>query len=117
MVGHTKSLYVPVLHVLLVVVPLGGAAAERRMVVVSIRDVPTTVMDAVGLAEGSPFPSQSLLGPPTPGLPWASARVAAVETHARRDPAPVVNGPAAMHRAGRAALGLLRTGSHTRSGA
>jgi arylsulfatase A-like enzyme len=61
-VAHAKSLYAPVLHVpLIVVYPPRVPAAVRRREPVSIRDIPATVMDVLGLATESPFPGTSLL--------------------------------------------------------
>ncbi len=68
---HGTSLYETELHVPLVIVPPG--AGESRQVVtetVSLRDLPATIVDLVGFAEGSPFPGSSLVKlwkkPPAP---------------------------------------------------
>lgn len=58
---HGTSLYQTELHVPLLIVPPGGAA--RGQVVketVSLRDLPATIVDMLGLGEGSPFPGTSL---------------------------------------------------------
>lgn len=60
--GHERSLYASVLHVPLVmrfpgVVPAG----VRRSEVVSIRDIPTTVLDVLNLEAAEDFPGVSLL--------------------------------------------------------
>jgi arylsulfatase A-like enzyme len=63
LVGHARSLYAPVLYVPLVVVyPPRIAGGTRRRETVSIRDIPATVMDVIGLADQHPFPGISLVG-------------------------------------------------------
>jgi arylsulfatase A-like enzyme len=62
LVRHARSLYTTVLHVPLVVVaPSRVPAGVRRQETVSIRDIPATVMDVLGLSAESPFPGTSLL--------------------------------------------------------
>ena len=62
LVMHARSLYTPVLLVPLVVVyPPRVPAGVRRGEPVSIRDIPATVMDVLGLGDGHPFPGTSLL--------------------------------------------------------
>ncbi len=59
--GHGFSLFQPEVHVpLLVIGP--GRVPEGRVVrePVSLRDVPATVVDLIGTAEGAPFPGASL---------------------------------------------------------
>ncbi|MCI0432256.1 MAG: sulfatase [Gemmatimonadetes bacterium] len=83
-VGHSKTLHKHALHVPLVIVPPGGTSAQRRAGVASIRDIPATVMDVLGLADRSPFPGEPLLrrGTDAPGAdPWSSLRFAAMEKH------------------------------------
>ena len=60
--GHGNSLYRPSLRVPLLI-RLPGAARGGTVVTtpVSLRSIPATVVDALGLAEGSPFPGRSLL--------------------------------------------------------
>ena len=61
LVGHMKSLYSGVLHVPLVVVAPGRVAAGvRRQDVVSIRDIPATVLDLAGVPNTKSFPGTSL---------------------------------------------------------
>jgi arylsulfatase A-like enzyme len=58
---HGESLYRTEVHVPLVIVPPGhdrGPAVVRKTV--SLRDLPATVVDLVGLAEGSPLLGRSL---------------------------------------------------------
>jgi arylsulfatase A-like enzyme len=78
LLAHSRSLYAPVLHVPLVLYyPARLAGGVRRSQIVSIRDIPATIMDVVGLAEQSPFPGVTLArhgdGP--------SQRVATVEKY------------------------------------
>jgi arylsulfatase A-like enzyme len=61
LVGHGRSLYREELHVPLLmarpgVVPSGKIVFEP----VSLRDLPATIVDVLGLSEGSPFPGQSI---------------------------------------------------------
>jgi arylsulfatase A-like enzyme len=61
--GHGTSLYQPQLHVPLVIVPPSGSPRPLRPVVpetVSLRDLPATVVDLLGLKAGTPFPGGSL---------------------------------------------------------
>ena len=68
---HGESLYRPEIRVPLLVVP----PSNRRLPgvvrqVVSLRDLPATIVEQVGLAAGSPFPGRPLPGPgrdPSPG--------------------------------------------------
>lgn len=80
-VAHWKTLHTFALHVPLVIVPPGGTQAERRSEVVSIRDIPTTVMDVLGLAERSPFPGVALLRDSAATDPWSNVRVATAEKY------------------------------------
>jgi arylsulfatase A-like enzyme len=60
--GHRKSLYQPEVHVpLLVSWPGVISAPTRRHEPVSLRDVPATVVELLGLGGESPFPGTSLL--------------------------------------------------------
>lgn len=59
--GHGMSLYRREVHVPLVVVPPSSRAVGRRIAdPVSLRDVPATVVDLLGLGGPSPFPGRSL---------------------------------------------------------
>lgn len=52
LMGHANSLYRPLLHVPLVIVPPGGLpTAARVSPVVSLRDLPATILDVVGAGE------------------------------------------------------------------
>ncbi len=58
---HGSSLYQTELHVPLLVIPPGGT--DSKLVVketVSLRDLPATIVDVLGLDAGSPFPGVSL---------------------------------------------------------
>jgi arylsulfatase A-like enzyme len=66
-IQHGKSLYWPSLHVPLILrFPERVAAGERVARAVSLRDIPATVMDALG-GSTAPFPGSSLV--PSPGEP------------------------------------------------
>jgi arylsulfatase A-like enzyme len=58
---HAESLYLPEIHVPLIVMP-PRSRAFRGIVTdpVSLVDIPATVVDLAGLAAGSPFPGHSL---------------------------------------------------------
>jgi arylsulfatase A-like enzyme len=61
MFSHGTSLYQPQLHVPLVIVPTAGGPAGRVVAeTVSLRDLPATVVDLLGLAADAPFPGTSL---------------------------------------------------------
>ncbi len=58
---HGESLYRPEIHVpLLILLPNGERAGMVVRETVSLRDLPSTIVDVVGLADGSPFPGRSL---------------------------------------------------------
>ena len=60
---HGRSLYREEVHVPLVVVPPGGMARGVSIPdPVSLRDLPATIVDVVGLRNDSPFPGKSLAG-------------------------------------------------------
>jgi arylsulfatase A-like enzyme len=61
--GHGTSLYQPQLHVPLLIVPPASGPKPLRPVIpetVSLRDLPATVVDLVGLESNAPFPGASL---------------------------------------------------------
>ena len=61
--GHGNSLYHPLIDVPLVVLPPGGLKPGASPVVadpVSLRDIPATVVDLLGMGAGAPFPGTSL---------------------------------------------------------
>ena len=61
LVSHANSLYLPALHVPLVMVfPTRVPAGRRVSDPVSLRDLTNTVMDIVGLGRATPFPGESL---------------------------------------------------------
>ncbi len=61
LLDHGNSLYLPLLHVPLIVTLPGGEAAGRVVeATVSLRDLPATVMDLVGTGAGHPLPGRSL---------------------------------------------------------
>ncbi len=57
---HGESLYSTEIHVPLVIVPPGGVAARVVNETVSLRDVPATILDLVGLGVRSRLPGRSL---------------------------------------------------------
>jgi arylsulfatase A-like enzyme len=62
LLGHDRSLYASVLRVPLVLwYPPRVPAGVRQRSVVSIRDIPATVLDILGLPNEAPFPGTSLL--------------------------------------------------------
>jgi arylsulfatase A-like enzyme len=61
---HGESLYRPEVRVpLLVVLPKRSEPAGVMRRVVSLRDLPATVVELAGLAAGSPFPGRTLIAP------------------------------------------------------
>jgi arylsulfatase A-like enzyme len=66
--GHTYSLFLDVTGVPLVILAPGAPADQVVDSPVSLRDVPATVVDQLGLWVGSPFPGRSL------AAYWGSAR-------------------------------------------
>lgn len=59
--GHGEMLYMPVIHVPLVVIYPGKVPGGKRVPLpVSLREVPATVCDLTGLKAGSSFPGASL---------------------------------------------------------
>jgi arylsulfatase A-like enzyme len=59
---HGTSLYQTELHVPLLIVPPGGVAPKRVIEeTVSLRDLPATVVDFLGMTIDSPFPGDSLV--------------------------------------------------------
>jgi arylsulfatase A-like enzyme len=69
---HGESLYSTEIHVPLLIVPPAGESRARVVRdVVSLRDIPATVVDLLGLGAGSPFPGRSLATlwrGPSPGV-------------------------------------------------
>jgi arylsulfatase A-like enzyme len=57
---HINSLYLPSLHVPLVIASPSLPRGIRVSETVSLRDLPATVVDLLGLAKDSPFPGRSL---------------------------------------------------------
>ena len=58
---HGESLYRPEVHVpLLFILPSGRFAGSVVRETVSLRDLPATIVELAGLADGSPFPGRSL---------------------------------------------------------
>jgi arylsulfatase A-like enzyme len=60
---HGESLYRPEIRVPLLILPPAGRRSARIVRhAVSLRDLPATIVDVLGLAHGSPFPGDSLAG-------------------------------------------------------
>ena len=58
---HGESLYRPEIHVpLLIILPTRGRSPEVVRETVSLRDLPATIADLVGMADDAPFPGSSL---------------------------------------------------------
>jgi arylsulfatase A-like enzyme len=58
--GHSLSLYLDVIGVPLVILSKGAPAGRVVETPVSLRDLPATVVDQLGLSDASPFPGHSL---------------------------------------------------------
>ncbi len=73
---HGDSLYRQEIHVpLLIAMPPSKPAVGRVAEPVSLRDLPATIVDLLGLGSGSPFPGQSLAGRWDRSKPVSSAPV------------------------------------------
>lgn len=81
---HGMSLYQTELHVPMVIVPPGPPRAGRVVSeTASLRDLPATIVDILGLKEGARFPGTSLVGSYVtagakdhlPNSPWALSEV------------------------------------------
>jgi arylsulfatase A-like enzyme len=58
---HGRSLYRTEVHVPLIIIPPAGGPPPRVVAeAVSLRDLPATIVDVLGLRAGSPFPGRSL---------------------------------------------------------
>ena len=58
--GHGNAVYLDEIGVPLVILSPGAPAGRVVVGPVSLRDLPATVLDQLGLADGSPFPGHSL---------------------------------------------------------
>jgi arylsulfatase A-like enzyme len=81
--GHGGSLYLDEIGVPLVILSPGAPANRIVPEPVSLRDLPATVVDLLGLSDGSPFPGHSLaalwrpaLGPGSPEISPAFSELA-----------------------------------------
>jgi arylsulfatase A-like enzyme len=90
-IGHSYTVYLEELRVPLVILAPGAPAGKVVKSPVSLRDLPATVADLIGLSAGSPFPGRSLAAywkaaSPKPALetagPVFSERVGASALHA-----------------------------------
>jgi arylsulfatase A-like enzyme len=86
--GHASSLYDPEIHVPLLMVLPGGLCAGRSVAEpVSLRDLPASIADLVGLAGASPFPGRSLARCWTPdALPFDEPTLAEVDAPVKSAP-------------------------------
>ncbi|MDR3621499.1 MAG: sulfatase-like hydrolase/transferase [Paludisphaera borealis] len=99
--GHASSLYDQELRVpLLVLLPKSAHAGRTVADPVSLRDLPATVVDVLGLGADSPFPGRSLArcwsgadGSPTAPDSVLSSVDAPVETAPNQGRSPVFRGP------------------------
>jgi arylsulfatase A-like enzyme len=99
---HGTSLYQPQLHVPLVIVPPGRGVPGRVVADrVSLRDLPATIVDLLGLADGAPFPGESLArswlhptafpgNPVDPGAPTPALSEVVVNDQMDPDPARLI---------------------------
>jgi arylsulfatase A-like enzyme len=86
LVGHRQSVYQAEVHVPLLIVAPGRIPAEGVVPdAVSLRDLPATVVDLLGLRDGSPFPGRSLLEPRGPEDGGESHGVVLSELNLRTD--------------------------------
>src|SRR5690606_38262388 len=89
--GHARSVYATALLVPLVLVhPPSVPAGARIRDAVSIRDIPATVMEVLGLAAESPFPGTSLVRYANEAVTEperAEPRFSSAEKHPWADPA------------------------------
>ena len=88
--GHGLSLYRRELHVPLLILPPCRSPAPARRVVsefVSLRDLPATTVDILGLSENAPFPGRSLV-PLWGGAPQRFATSPAYSEVARQTSVP-----------------------------
>jgi arylsulfatase A-like enzyme len=94
---HGMSLYQTEVHVpLLIVPPRSGPSRARVSEVVSLRDLPRTIVDVLGLEPGSPFPGQSLArfwngAPADPGDSNRALSEVVPTDSFTRDPSKVLN--------------------------
>jgi arylsulfatase A-like enzyme len=61
-VGHSYGLFLEEIRVPLVILSPDAPADREVFRPVSLRDLPATVVERVGLADGSPFPGRSFVG-------------------------------------------------------
>jgi arylsulfatase A-like enzyme len=99
---HGFSLYSTEIRVPLVVLLPGKTRSKQQVsATVSLRDIPATVVDLVGLAAGSPFPGRSLAPlwgdstPPlvAPGVSEAVSELVSVNPKDAGRPSPAADGP------------------------
>lgn len=95
LIGHGQSLYQPLVHVPLLVIPPSGTASglERGGSVagpVSLRQIPATVADLTGLADRSPFPGRSLARPERAPGSETERPLSEVEHQRKFDPGPLI---------------------------
>lgn len=90
--GHAVGLYFDQIRVPLVILDPDGPRGRMVLDPVSLRDIPATVVDRLGLAEGSPFPGHSLAGlwglMPGDQAPAVSPVLSAYANRTAFDPAP-----------------------------
>jgi arylsulfatase A-like enzyme len=101
--NHGYCLYLPEVQVPLMVIPPAPASVPSGTVIsepVSLRDLPATVVDLLGLAAGSPFPGRSVAGlwceasgpGPPPVSPALSEVFVPAAFHPRRGRGPAQRG-------------------------
>jgi arylsulfatase A-like enzyme len=93
-VGHSYTVFLEEIHVPLVILSPDAPAGQQVFRPVSLRDLPATVVDRLGLADGSPFPGRSLAAywgrPPgqRPGVVTSPAFTERVDRSARGESRP-----------------------------
>jgi arylsulfatase A-like enzyme len=80
--AHTSGLYMPALHIPLAMVFPGVVPAGVRVAPpVTMRDIPATILDLVGLSGESPIPGQSLAAHWRNGAPTASPLLSEIDAY------------------------------------
>ena len=105
--GHGESLYLDVIGVPLVILSPGAPAGRVVTDPVSLRDLPATVVDQLGLSAGSPFPGRSLAAfwPLAPGQPPPEVTPALSEQSGSVASRPHESGPSPGYQISLVALG------------
>jgi arylsulfatase A-like enzyme len=105
--GHGESLYLDAIGVPLVILSPGAPAGRVVADPISLRDLPATVVDQLGLSAGSPFPGRSLAAfwPLAPGQPPPEVTPALSEQSGSVASRPHESGPSPGYQISLVALG------------